>query len=145
MGLQNLVGISLEQITPAREMVKRLLDAAARHIADAKVNAISTETRFASAYTAIRMLADIGLHAHGYRTLTSKPGHHQTAIQTLPTTLGVDSQTLIRLDKLRKQRNLTEYTGDLIPESAVAECVFQAKSLHAMTLNWLKANQSDLL
>ena len=115
MGLQNLVGISLEQITPAKETIKRLLDAAARHIADAKVHAISAETRFSSAYTAIRMLADVGLHAHGYRTLTSKPGHHQTAIQTLPTTLGVDSQTLIRLDKLRKQRNLTEYTGDLIP------------------------------
>ena len=47
MGLQNLVGISLEQITPARETIKRLLDAAARHIADAKVNAISAETRFA--------------------------------------------------------------------------------------------------
>jgi hypothetical protein len=26
MGLQNLVGISLEQITPARETVKRLLE-----------------------------------------------------------------------------------------------------------------------
>jgi hypothetical protein len=114
MGLQNLVGISLEKITPAKETIKRLLDAAARHIADAKVHAISAETRFASAYTAIRMLADVGLHAHGYRTLTSKPGHHQTAIQALATTLGVDSQTLIRLDKLRKQRNLTEYTGDLI-------------------------------
>ena len=145
MGLQNLVGISLEQITPAKEIVKRLLDAAARHIADAKVNAISAETRFTSAYTAIRMLADVGLHAHGYRTLTSKPGHHQTAIQTLPTTLGVDSQTLIRLDKLRKQRNITEYTGDLIPESAVAECVSQAQALHAATRNWLKANKSDLL
>ena len=61
------------------------------------------------------MLADVGLHANGYRTLTSRPGHHQTAIQTLPTTLGIDSQTLVRLDHLRKQRNLTEYTRDLIP------------------------------
>ena len=36
MGLQNLVGISLELITPAPETIKRLLDAVARHIADAK-------------------------------------------------------------------------------------------------------------
>ena len=49
MGLQNLVGMSLEQITPAKETVKRLLDAAARRITDAKVDAISAETRFASA------------------------------------------------------------------------------------------------
>jgi hypothetical protein len=68
MGLQNLVGISLEQVTPVKETVKRLLDAAARHIADAKVQAISAETRFSSAYTAIRMLADVGLYAHGYRS-----------------------------------------------------------------------------
>lgn len=145
MGLQNLVGISLEQVTPVKETVKRLLDAAARHIADAKVQAVSAETRFSSAYTAIRMLADVGLHANGYRTLTSRPGHHQTAIQTLPTTLGVDSQTLIRLDHLRKQRNLTEYTGDLIPESAVTECLAQAQSLHIATQTWLKANKRDLL
>jgi hypothetical protein len=145
MGLQNLVGISLEQVAPVKETVKRLLDAAARHIADAKVQAISPETRFSSAYTAIRMLADVGLHAHGYRTLTSKPGHHQTAIQTLPTTLGIDSQTLVRLDHLRKQRNLTDYTGDLIPESAVTECLAQAQSLYIATQSWLKANKRDLL
>ncbi len=145
MSLQSLVGISLERITPAKETIKRLVEGAARHIADAKVQAISGETRFGSAYTAIRMLADVGLHAHGYRTLTSRPGHHQTAIQTLPTTLGIDPQTVIRLDKLRKQRNLTEYTGDLIPESAVKECLAQAESLFVMTRDWLKGNRPDLL
>lgn len=45
------------QVTPVGETVKRLLAAAARHIADAKVQVISAETRFSSAYTAIRMLA----------------------------------------------------------------------------------------
>lgn len=91
------------------------------------------------------MLADVGLHAHGYRTLTSKPGHHQTAIQTLPTTLGVDSQIVMRLDKLRKQRNLTEYTGDTIPESAVTECLAQTESLAAVALKWLRTHKTELL
>lgn len=31
-----------------------------------------------------------------------------------------ESAKMVRLDAVRKQRNLTEYTGDLIPESAVA-------------------------
>ena len=87
MSLQNLIGISLEVIAPSRQTVRRLLDSAARHIADAEVTAISQETRFGAAYSAIRMLADVGLDAHGYRTLTSRPGHHQTAIQALPLTL----------------------------------------------------------
>ncbi len=145
MALKSLVGISLEPIAPAKETIRRLLDAASRHIADAKVQAVSAETRFGSAYTAVRMLADVGLHAHGYRTLTSKPGHHQTAIQTLPTTFGIDAQTVVRLDKLRKQRNLSEYSGDIIPESAVSECLSQAESLYVAASNWLKVNRPDLL
>jgi hypothetical protein len=57
----------------------------------------------------------------------------------------VDSQVVARLDKLRKQRNLTEYTGDTVPESAVAECLFQAESLSAAALKWLQVHKADLL
>jgi len=145
MSLENLVGVSLETIMPARQTVRRLLEGASRHIADAKVAKVSAETRFGSAYTAIRMLADAGLHAHGYRTLSSKPGHHQTAIQTLVHTFGVDSAILIRLDALRKQRNLTEYTGDTIPEAALIECLRQAEALQSAATSWLRANRPDLL
>jgi hypothetical protein len=145
MSLQNLVGVSLEVVTPQKETVQRLLAAAARHIADAKVKAVSAETRFTSAYTAIRILADVGLHSNGFRTLTSKPGHHQTAIQTLPMSLGVDSKMVILLDKLRKQRNLTEYSGDIIPESAVVECLAQAQTLQAIALDWLKKHKTGIL
>lgn len=145
MSLENLLGISLEKITPAKQTIRRLLDGASRHIADAKVAKISAETRFGSAYTAVRMLADAGLHAHGYRTLTSKPGHHQTAIQSLGHTFGLDNTVLIRLDALRKLRNLIEYTGDTIPESALDECVRQAETLEALVIRWLKGNRPDLV
>jgi hypothetical protein len=63
----------------------------------------------------------------------------------LPKTFNVDSQTVIRLDKLRKQRNVAEYSGDIIPESAVAECVAQAESLRTAALDWLKEHKPDLL
>ena len=96
MSLQNLVGVSLDPIAPALATVTRLLAAAKRQIADAQSATISAETRFAAAYTAIRMLADAALNANGYRTLTSRPGHHQTAIQTLPLTMGVPAQTVGR-------------------------------------------------
>ena len=145
MSLQNLVGVSLETITPSKQTIRRLRVGAARHIANAKVKAVSAETRFGSAYTAIRMLADVGLHAHGYRTLTSKPGHHQTAIQTLPLTLGREAQVIVRLDAIRKQRNLTEYTGDTIPEATVAECLSQAEALYGTAAAWLKANRPELI
>ena len=84
MSLDNLVGISLEKITPDTAMIGRLLSAAARrNIADAHVATISAENRFDAAYKAIMQLANAALQANGYRTLTSKPGHHMTMIQTL--------------------------------------------------------------
>jgi hypothetical protein len=125
--------------------VQRLVAAIARQIADAKIKAVSAETRFCSAYTAIRMLADVGLHAHGYRALTSRPGHHYTAIQTLPLTFGVNARTVARLDYLRKQRNVTEYSGDLVSNAGIAECIRQAETLNAIALVWLRKNKPDLL
>jgi hypothetical protein len=46
---------------------------------------------------------------------------------------------------LREQWNLTEYTGDLIPESAVKECLSQAESLSAAARNWLRVSRPELL
>ena len=145
MSLQNLVGVSLETIPPSKQTIRRLLEGAARYIADAKVKGVSAETRFGLAYSAIRMLADVGLHAHGYRTLTSRPGHHQTAIQALTLTLGLEARLVVRLDALRKQRNLTEYTGDTIPEATAAECLLQAEALYATATAWLKSHTPELI
>jgi hypothetical protein len=145
MSLDNLVGISLEKITPDAAAIGRLLSAARRNIADARVQEISAENRFDAAYKAIMQLANAALQANGYRTLTSKPGHHMTMIQTLGQTLGVDQQTVIVLDALRKQRNVSDYSGDVVPISAVQECLTHAEALLETILAWLQANQPALL
>lgn len=88
MSLKNLVGVSLDVITPDKAQVAHLLAAARRNIADAQLAGLSCENRFDAAYKAVMQLAMAGLHANGYRTLTSKPGHHQTALQTLPSAWG---------------------------------------------------------
>ena len=51
----------------------------------------------------------------------------------------------LRLDYLRKQRNVTEYSGDLVSDAGVAECVRQAEALHSIALAWLKRNKKELL
>jgi len=145
MSLNKLLGASLGAMTPSKVTIRKLTTAAARHIADARVEAVSPETRFSSAYTAIRMLADVGLHAHGYRTLTSRPGHHYTAIQTLSLTFDISEQTVARLDQMRKQRNVTEYSGDIVTDAEVSECISQAESLYSVALAWLKKNKVELL
>lgn|SRR5690606_19620271 len=129
MGLNNLLGISLERVEPDADIIERLLRAARRNIADSQQSTISAENRFDAAYKAIMQLANASLQARGYRTLTSRPGHHMTMIQSLSLTIDLDSQSIILLDSLRKQRNVADYSGDIIPMSAVNTCINQALRL----------------
>lgn len=141
MTLDNLIGISLEKIIPQVDATKRLLHAAERNIVDSKIDLVSAENRFDAAYKAIMQLANAALQAHGYRTLTSKPGHHQTMIQLLPQTLGIDKKTVIILDAMRKQRNIADYSGDIVPESTVATCIAQAEALLSNFKKRLRINE----
>jgi hypothetical protein len=66
-------------------------------------------------------MANAALQSCGYRTLTNKPGHHQTMIQSLTKTIGLDAETMVVLDALRKQRNVADYSGDRIPAGTAGE------------------------
>lgn len=129
MTLDNLVGMSLEIITPDPLTIRRLLKAAQRNLQDARIIQLSNENRFDAAYKAIMQMANAVLQSQGFRTLTSKPGHHQTMIQTLPKTLEIPHTQMIILDALRKQRNVADYSGDLVTDAAVNECILQAEAL----------------
>jgi hypothetical protein len=145
MTLQNLLGLSLDSVTPERTQAARMLAAAERNMADARLAGLSAENRFDVAYKAIMQLAVLALYANGYRTLTSRPGHHQTAIQSLTLTVAVAPEQVRVLDALRKQRNLTDYSGELVPDATVNECVASAAALHAHVRAWLIANKPELL
>jgi len=50
---------------------------------------------------------------------------------------------IIVLDALRKQRNLSDYSGDLAPDALAAECVASATELQGKVHVWLQAHRSD--
>lgn len=130
MSLENLVKIGqLEQIEPDAQDINRLLEAARRSLNDAQLSGLSAEGRFDMAYKAIMQSANAALQASGFRTLTSKPGHHQTMIQTLPQTVGLDRDITIQLDALRKQRNVIDYSGDIVSATMANEAVQHATAL----------------
>jgi hypothetical protein len=144
--LQNLLKIGrLKPHQPTAAEVQRLLAAIARNLLDAAAVSISDETRFDAAYKAVMQCALVAMLAAGYRPSTSEPGHHQTLLQSLPLTLGVDNEAWVVLDALRRQRNASDYTGHPITPAAVAECLAQAKTLNKTLLAHLKANHSHLL
>jgi hypothetical protein len=146
MSLQNLFDIgSLDKADPQREDVQRLLAAAARNLDDAGVTEISNENRFDAAYKCVMQCALASLLAHGYRPAMSKPGHHQTAIQSLPTTIGLDKETMVELDELRKLRNCDDYEGEPVSPDEVEDAQAQAKALLARVRTWLGEHHPKLV
>ena len=145
MTLDNLLGLSLEAVVADASAIQRLLEAARRSLADSRLAGISPEGRFDMAYKAIMQSANAALQASGYRTLTSKPGHHQTMLQSLPKTVGLDRATLILLDTLRKQRNVIDYSGDVVSASMADEAQAHAERLLLRIEAWLAMRHPELL
>lgn len=145
MTLDNLLAIhKLVRQAPDKGGIAKLLHAAARNLADAQLEALSNDNRFDAAYKTILQCAMAALWANGYRTSTSQPGHHQTALQSLPKTMGVPTTTVIVLDALRKQRNVNDYEGDPVSDAALATCLDEAAKLLAQTRHWLATEPPDL-
>lgn len=145
MTLENLFAIQkLQKLRPDSAAIRKLLAAAKRNFQDAQLPELSAENRFDASYKVIMQCAMIGLQANGYRLSTSQPGHHPTAIQTLPKSLGIDPSTMIVLDALRKRRNLNDYDGDPIPETMLAACFKHAEQLLTHTTAWLSQHHPHL-
>lgn len=119
----------LKTHTPNAAESARLLASARRNLRDARIAGLSEEGRFDLAYKTIMQCAMLALLARGYRPTTSIPGHHRTMIQSLPMTLDIPLDVVFVLDALRKKRNLTDYSGDLIDPASLRECVLHAEEL----------------
>lgn len=146
MTLENLLAIyKLQAVTPDKSAVAKLLAAAERNLADAQLEVLSTDNRFDAGYKTIMQCAMLGLLANGYRTSTSQPGHHQTAIQALTKSMGISGDVIIVLDALCKKRNLSDYDGDPIPSTLLKTCLSEAATLLQFTRAWLQEQHPQLL
>lgn len=146
MSLQNLLKIGqLEEHETDATQVRRMLQSASRSIADARQESISPETRLDAAYRAITQLSMIALWANGFRPARSKPGHHQTLIQSLVHTVEVARDEMLLLDTFRIKRNAIDYTGEDVDEASVEECIAAADRLMLHVPEWLGGNRPELI
>jgi hypothetical protein len=116
--LDNLVRIGQLKAEPRNaQEVARMLAMAQTRLSDAKLNKLSLEGRFTSAYNAAHAAALAALRWHGYRS-----ENRYTVFQCLTHTLGWPANRWRVLDAAHQKRNLAEYEGYLeVEESTVAE------------------------
>jgi len=116
--LDNLVRIGQLKAEPRNaQEVARMLAMAQTRLSDAKLNKLSLEGRFTSAYNSAHAAALAALRWHGYRS-----ENRYTVFQCLTHTLGWPANRWRVLDTAHQKRNLAEYEGYLeVEESTVAE------------------------
>jgi hypothetical protein len=140
MTLENLIGRGLEVEPSGQEEIARLLGKIKVKIADAKIQAISLDTRFDIAYEALLQIGLTALRCHNLRP-DSRGGHHVTALQTLPLTIGYPKEKVRLLDEFRKRRAAGLYDGSFTPsEKELSELVDEVCALLARLEEWLGAN-----
>ena len=146
MTLENLLHIGkLKSHKPSPAELQRLLAAARRNLKDAGHTEISPESRFDIAYKAVMQCALLAMLAQGFRPSTNEPGHHAIVIQSLPKTLGIPNADMLVLDKLRKKRNLSDYSGEGVSGSEAESCIRAAQKLIAAVESLLYARFPDSL
>jgi hypothetical protein len=146
MTLDNLARVGrLKAHVASKEEIADLFAAARRNLEDARAKDISAENRFDAAYKCIMQAALVGLMANGFRPDTKAPGHHQTVIQSLPKTVGLDAGRVAVLDALRNKRNLSDYTGRPIDPASLGTCIEEAQRLLGDVSAWLSENQRALM
>ncbi len=128
----------------SRQEITDLLRAADRDLADSQVQGLSSDRRFATAYSAALLVATLALAASGYRA--QREGHHYWSIQSLAFTMELDAKTIDLLNAFRRKRNIADYERvGMVSEQEIKKMVALAKELRTMVVEWLKKNHPELL
>lgn len=144
MTLENLVGKGLRKETTHQDEIQRLIAKAQARLTDAASEAISRDSRFDLAYEAVLQLAISALRANGYRP-DSKGGHHVTAMQSLPKSIGYPREKVRLLDEFRRQRAIGLYDGSFDPTQQELEALLNAGAqLLEHLVQWLHKNHPEL-
>jgi hypothetical protein len=130
------------QATP--DEIADLLYVVDRDIQSAATPGIHTDWRLSIAWNAALQAAAVALAAAGYRA--EHGGHHYRVIQSLALTIGLEPQTIQRLDRFRKKRNVGDYEkAGLVTDQEADEMLGLARLLRERVRAWLRKTHAELL
>jgi len=89
------------------------------------------------------MRADRG-NGKRFPALDERAGPSRHRHSELAENFGLSNERVIVLDKLRKKRNLSDYSGEGIGEEEAAACVRAAVDLAATVEQWLRTHRPEL-
>jgi hypothetical protein len=112
----------------------------ARDLADAQVQGLSADRRFATAYNAALQTANMAIACAGYR-VTAKTGHHKVTVEAITLAVGTAvSAYADYFETCRRKRNVTDYTrSHVATDSEADEIVNKAREFYELVEGWIKS------
>lgn len=122
----------IEPVEPDEETSRQWLNDASRHLeAAAKIADLDPSGAYVLAYDAARKSVAAALLMAGHRVL-SRPGSHQALAQYADSlTAETGEQALKRFDRLRRNRNRSEYGSRTFGKAEVQEAIETAHAIRA--------------
>jgi hypothetical protein len=125
--------------------IRSLLGIVERSLADAKVEAVSTDLRFIAAFNAALCIATMALRATGHRTVT-QAGHHVKTIESLELTLRSNAKIVQKFKTFNNKRNKSVYdVAGAVSDQELVAMVSLANELKDGAIAWLREIRPELL
>ena len=117
----------------------------ARDLADATVAGLSADRRFATAYNAALLAANMAIACAGYRVI-AKTGHHKISFDSIKLALGASADKYADyFETCRRKRNVIDYTrSHVATETEATEIVEKATEFHEFVEAWIDSKFSNL-
>jgi uncharacterized protein (UPF0332 family) len=109
-----------------------------RDLKDAKLDQLSADRRFATAYNAVLQLTKMVLACEGYRV--TGLGHHQTTFEALGLAMGKQVSALVPyFDACRRKRNHVDYDmANAASETEAEELIAKASEFQQLVEDWIR-------
>jgi uncharacterized protein (UPF0332 family) len=115
-----------------------------RDLRDARLEGLSADRRFATAYNAVLQLAKMAIASSGYRVVGL--GHHYTTFGALEVAIGPSISELIAyFDMCRLKRHHVDYDyADVISDAEADELLTHAEDLRRRVESWIQKHHRPL-
>jgi len=141
---QLLANNEVQRHKTSKNELDKLRAVIARDLADASLDGISADRRFATAYNAALQAAKMAIACAGYRVAGA--GHHRISFEVLMLAMGKPAGPYSDyFDRCRRKRNVIDYDDAFVAsETEAAEIVTKAKEFVVLVENWIAAAHPSL-
>jgi hypothetical protein len=129
----------------SRQELENLRALISRDLADAAIPVLSSDRRFATAYSAALQAATIAVVCSGYR-VSARAGHHAITFQAAQLAVGKAAAALTDyFEACRRKRNIIDYMHSSVATDTEADELQQkAVEFHQIVEEWVTAHHPQL-